>query len=484
MTVTLVSMFFHLNQARPKEFYLTHGRPVLLLDAPMVLFCDAETRSDLEAIRGTRPTVYVEKPLADYEYYAALLPSVNANRKIRPSPDPRNTSEYFLVSVFKFYALSLAARICPSSHYMWIDLGCSHVVRGIPDAVLPILQAPRPKIACCSIRYRPHSELYPLSSYFAAEGKCGIAAGIFTVEASYVSKFFALANSVLYEQIAEGVGHAEEQILVYCYDRHPEWFSLYCGDYYSLATNYHRAVDDLECIQAHFVQPARAAGRREIARLATMRLLVLIISGGDDPVYAQHKEIWRSYMHKTPGVDVYFVEAGTPAITADTCTVAGSETWEGILKKTMDAMKTLHSETYTHILRTNLSSGWNFGRLLDLLETLPRHSLYTGYHGLYKERIPYISGAGILMTPDVCALLCHHEEELHAAGLPDDVSIGAVLQAQGIPLGPPIPRVDVETPTHPIDPSGIHFRVKMVQGHSREYEPHIMKSLLAAWGFH
>lgn len=477
MPVTLVSMFFHLNQERPKEFYYTHGRAVLTIDAPMVLFCDADTRPGLEAIRGTRPTVYVEKPLADYEYYAALLPSVNANRKIRPSPDPRNTSEYFLVSVFKFYAVSLAARICPSSHYMWIDLGCSHVVRGIPDAVLPILQAPRPKIACCSIRYRSRGELYPLSSYFAAEGKCGIAAGIFTVEASYVPKFFALANSVLYEQIAEGVGHAEEQILVYCYDRHPEWFSLYCGDYYSLATNYHRAVEDLECIQAHFVQPALAAGRRDIARLATMRLLVLVISGGEDPVYAQHKEIWRSYMHKTPGVDVYFVEAGVPRITEDTVVVNGTESWDGILKKTLEALKLLHSETYPYVLRTNLSSVWNFPRLLETIETRPRDGVYAGVHGFYGES-PYISGAGILMSRDVVSCLLAHEAEALALDLIDDVAIGVVLRAQGIPLGPPIPRVDIETPTHPIDPSGIHFRVKMVQGHSREYEPPLMRDVL------
>jgi hypothetical protein len=447
----------------------------------MVLFCDAETRPGLEAIRGDRPTVYVEKALADYEYYSMLLPLVKANRQVRPSPDPRNTAEYFLVSVFKFYALSIAARVAPSSHYMWIDLGCSHVVRDIPGAIYPILAAPRPKIGCCSIRYRPHSELYPLSSYFAAEGKCGIAAGLITVDASYVSRFFALANAVLYEQIAEGVGHAEEQILVYCYDRHPEWFSLYVGDYYSLATNYHAPREDTECIRMHFVEPARAAGRYDLARLPTLRLLVLVISGGEDPVYAAHKEIWRTYLHTTPGVDVYFVEAGEPRVTEDTVYTGGSETWDGILGKTMTALKMLHSETYSFVLRTNLSSVWNFPRLLDRIETFPRTSLYAGFHGLYKDRIPYISGAGILMSSDVSSLLLQHTEDLQAVGLPDDVSIGAVLHAQGIPVGPPIPRVDLPNPTTPIPTDGAHYRVKMVEGHSREYEPPIARAIVQGW---
>jgi hypothetical protein len=476
MTVTLVSMFFHLNQARPKEFYYTHGRAVLTIDAPMVLFCDADTRPGLEAIRGDRPTVYVEKPLADYDYYATLLPLVTANRKVRPSPDPRNTAEYFLVSVFKFYALYFAAQRCPSSHYMWIDLGCSHVVRGIPDAVLPILQAPRPKVACCSIRYRSRRELYPLSSYFAAEGKCGIAAGIFTVEASYVSRLFALTNSVLYEQIAEGVGHAEEQILVYCYDRHPEWFSLYCGDYYSLATNYHRPVEDLACIQAHFVEPAVADGRHDLARLPRLRLLVLVLSSDTHPIYASLRDVWRSHMNKTPGVDIYFLERGETQSHGDTLVSSGPETWAGLTDKTLAAFNQLPLHAYTYVLRTNLSSAWNFPKLLDLIDPFPRRSLYAGVQGEYFG-IPYVSGAGILMSSDVCSFLLEHEAEVRSVGIMDDVDIGAVLAAHGCPIGASLPRIDIHAPTDPIPLGEIHYRIKF-QGLPRDREPEIMRAVL------
>jgi hypothetical protein len=456
---------------------------VLSVDAPLVLFCDAETRPDLEAIRGTRPTVYIEKPLAEYEYYATLLPIVRRNRETRPSPDPRNTPEYFLLSVFKFYALYLAwqRQDFPTTHYMWLDLGAAHVVRGLPDALLPILTAPRPKIGCCSIHYRPPSELYPMTSYFTGAGKCGIAAGLLTVEVPYVRKLFTLANAIVYQQLTEGVGHAEEQILVYCYDQHPEWFSLYCGDYYSLATNYHTTKEDLRCVQYNFVERALAAGRRDIARLATMRLLVLVISGGEDPVYAHHKALWRSYATKTPGVDVYFVEAGHPHVTEDTVFIDGQETFDGILRKTIEACRVLHSETYSFILRTNLSSVWNFPRLLDLLDTFPRTSLYAGFHGCHKDQIPYISGAGILMSPDVCSLLLDHEADAHAVGLPDDVSIGVVLGAHGIPLGPRIPRVDIETPRTPLPTDGIHYRVKMVAGDSRDHEPDLVRTILSNW---
>jgi hypothetical protein len=478
MTVVVVSMVFTLPGGRPVEFYLTHGRPVLTLDCPMVLLCDEGTRPGLEAIRGDRPTVYIEAPLTSYPLYSTLLPLVRANRRTRPSSDPRNTPEYFLLSILKIVALHTAwsRADVPATHYMWIDLGAAHVVRGLPEALAPILAAPRPKIGCCYIHYRSPQELYPMTRYLAHGGRCGIAGGLLTVEASYVPRLALSVMSVLCDQISQGVGHAEEQVFVYCYDRHPEWFSPYPGDYYSLATNYHRVVEDTECVQTHFVGAALAAGRPDIARIARMRLLVLVISGGQDPVYAKHKEVWRSYMHTIPGVDVYFLEADTPNSPEDTLVCPGIESFEGIIGKTLYAFKALSSHAYTHVLRTNLSSVWNLPRLLDTLETLPRQGLYAGVHGMH-EGIPFISGAGILMTPDVCARLLDHEAELLASPYPDDVAIGAVLG----PLGPAIPRIDLPTPTTPIRPDGVHYRVKMIYGDSRDHEYDVMRRVVATW---
>ena len=480
MTVTLVTMFFHLNQKRPKEFYYTHGRPLLIIDAPMVLFCDAETRPDLETIRGDRPTVYIERPIAEYDDYRTLLPLIQKNRVTRPCPDPRNTPEYFLVNLFKIRALQIAWQRAdfPSTHYMWIDLGCSHVVRNIPSALYPILAAPRPKIGCCSIHYRSSAELYPMESYLGNGGKTGIAGGLLTAEASYVPKLFLLFQSILYEQISRGVGHSDEQVMTYCYDKRPDLFSIYPGDYYSLATNYHFTREDLECVQHNFVNPALAAGRPDIARLSRFRLLVLVISGGEDPVYAEHKKVWRSYLFGTPGVDVYFVEAGTPRITEDTVFIEGVETWDGIIGKTLEALKCLHSETYTHVLRTNLSSVWKFSRLLELMETFPLQGLYAGFHGKHQGKDPYISGAGILMSRDIVSLLLENEKEVRSLNFPDDVSIGIVLHKKGIPFGPAIPRIDIPNPTRPLTPGGIHYRVKMVEGHSRNIEPILARAIV------
>ena len=275
---TIVSMFFNLKKlpdstdsVRPIEFYLEHGKKTLELPYPMVLFCDEETRPLLEKIRGELPTTYIEKNITEYDYFKELYPKVVENRKVIPSPDPRNTSSYFLTSLFKILALNLAKQgnhYPDTSHYFWIDLGGSHVMRGFPDAVCKMLDNPRPKISCGYIHYRSDSELYPMKEFMKNGGKCCIGSGCFSIETSYVERFYEDIFQILIEQISLGVGHAEEQCMVYSYSKNPEWFNLYFADYYSLVTNYHETVEDIQCVQNNFINIARSVGRTDLVELA------------------------------------------------------------------------------------------------------------------------------------------------------------------------------------------------------------------------
>lgn len=271
---TVVSMFFNLKKlsdatdsVRPPEFYVKNGKPTLDLPYPMVIFCDAETRPFLEAAR-THPTVYVEKSLTDYEFYTTLHPIVVKNRMTNPSPDSRNTASYFLLCMFKIQAMYLAKDMFPGSHLAWVDMGASHVVRSFQSAIPTMLDRPNPKLSCCYIHYRSHDELHPMKDRNGIAGCCGIAATVFTVEKSYIDRIYTGMFSILLDQISQGVGHADEQVLTYLYDAHPEWFTLYFGDYYSCATNYHSTVDDLGTVQYCFIENARRAGRHDLADLA------------------------------------------------------------------------------------------------------------------------------------------------------------------------------------------------------------------------
>lgn len=267
----LVSMLFDLQAydptnrgTRPLSFYLEKGRPTLELNYPMVLLCDATTRPLLEAIRGDRSTIYIEKSLTDYDLVRTTLPMITESRAGNPvySETNRVTPFYWLVCMMKTYALLQAKLVSPDSHYLWIDLGISHMARGLPTAVDAIAASPRPKIACCFIHYRTKEELYPMESFLRHGGPAAIAASAFTVEHAYVDRLYTAMLAVFYEQVSRGIGHSDEQCLVYVADAHPDWFSFYVGDYPSCLTNYHTLREDSLSVQTH-VRPGAARERRQ-----------------------------------------------------------------------------------------------------------------------------------------------------------------------------------------------------------------------------
>jgi hypothetical protein len=284
---TVVTMFFNLKDfpdasasTRPIEFYKEHGRPTLSIQAPMVIFCDSKTRPWIEEIRAeVAPgifTRYMEKSLVDYDFFRLHYPIIYENRSVDPDKDNRNTISYFLTTMFKLYAIQFTKlyTIHPNTtHYAWIDFGASHIAK---DAFLEschaMISAPRPKVAVCYIHYRSASELKSIVDY-SKTTLTGIAATVFTVEATYVSKLFVGANEIFYKQLTNGVGHTEETVLTFLYDRHPELFTLYYGDYSSCIQNYHEPVQNQYEIYWFFVKNAKDAGRYDLAKQAAGAVL-------------------------------------------------------------------------------------------------------------------------------------------------------------------------------------------------------------------
>lgn len=286
--VTIVTMFFNLQElpgsnpsTRSIDFYLKNGRGTLSAPAPMVVFCDASTRPAIQSIReelSTHPTMYVEKNIGEYDFFRNNYPIILNNRGRSPGykdPNDRNTPAHFLTTMFKIPALFMSYQRCyfpESTHYMWLDFGCSHMALDVSTAIIPIIQNPHPKVSCSVIHYRSKRELYPMSEYLKWGGPCSLVGTVMTVQRGYMESFYTGMMSIFYKQLNQGVGHTEEQVLVYLYDRHPELFTLYFSDYRSCLTNYHRSVHDHWTIRTHFIQNARAAGRTDLVEQAERSL--------------------------------------------------------------------------------------------------------------------------------------------------------------------------------------------------------------------
>jgi hypothetical protein len=199
-----------------------------------------------------------------------------------------------------------------------------------------------------------------------------------------------------------------------------------------------------------------------------MKVLILIISNDQNPVYAKHQKAWRTYMNTSHKIHSYFLQyhSGPTGIQGDTFYVNGEETYQNIIHKTLTAFEYFQNTpvSYDFIIRTNLSSVWNFTALLTYLETLPQTGVYSGKIGIHENSIPFISGSGFIMTPDVVKLLLDNRSLVESSKIIDDVDIGYALESLGGITRLEGSRTDFYSKTmaneYVYDPSVYHYRFK------------------------
>jgi len=218
-----------------------------------------------------------------------------------------------------------------------------------------------------------------------------------------------------------------------------------------------------------------------------MKVLLLIISSPSvDPVYIKLKDVWRSYMNNNSEIESYFIEYNATKdriIENNTFYIKGSESYNpGVREKTIDSFDYFlkSGAKYDYVVRTNISSVWNFRTLLKYLSTLPQSNVYSGIIG-YHNNIRFVSGAGFIMSPDIVQRIIDNRTMTHHINIMDDVDIGAVLDRLGTPftLGS---RTDLITMdmfnNYVYDDNVYHYRIKQESHGARHEEPVIMKKIL------
>ena len=169
-----------------------------------------------------------------------------------------------------------------------------------------------------------------------------------------------------------------------------------------------------------------------------MKLLVLIIAH-DDPIYIGMQEQWKRYMNNFDNIKCYFIKYKTDienyAIideSANTIYIKGKESLiPGCLDKTIKSLYYLLDKNYEfdYLLRTNLSSVWNFDILCDFIKN--NKFLIAGVQGKHKldrvHFVNFIAGSGILLHIDMCKILMNNRHLLNY-NIIDDVALGILLK--------------------------------------------------------
>lgn len=278
-----VSMFFDIKKmddnkktTRDVEFYKENCQSTLGINIPLVILCDKISHSWIKHIRESlsdSPTYYIIKDLIEYDHYKYNYSIIEKNRENSSYYNnslTRTNTTYFLLTMLKFIGIKMAHDIYKNaSHCFWIDFGCQHIVPEAKNNINYIFLDPNPKVSAIYICYRYRSELKNMEIFLKDGGPCGIAGGIFSIERYYIDMFYTRCISIFYEMISKGVGHSDEQVLTYLYDRFPDMFSLYYGDYYSLISNYKYIVRDQDTIKKFFIDRAIQDNRNDLIKDVT-----------------------------------------------------------------------------------------------------------------------------------------------------------------------------------------------------------------------
>lgn len=201
-----------------------------------------------------------------------------------------------------------------------------------------------------------------------------------------------------------------------------------------------------------------------------MKVLVLIISDDSRSIYKKHRDIWKLYMNLNPTFKCLFLTS-KPNISQsfvdvynNTLYVPGDESIvPGIFNKTVKAIDYFKNDNYDYVIRTNLSSVWNFNKFKEVLRDAPREKVY---FGLSFSDFFAISGSGITMSKDVYMLLLNVYEDIDYT-LMDDLVIGSIMKKNvvKISLGT---RDNVEHIHLPINNFFYHWRCKQINDDSKE----------------
>ena len=269
---TFVSSFVNLDayqkgnpNVRLAKDYLQQAISTLQIPVPLLLFISTDMVSIVEEkIKGraypTKIVPFEFESLITFQQYEKVC----ANRQapeFKPMYDTsRNTPSFSITTIAKFEFMNLATILDPfkSSMFAWIDFHYGHVDKQYSLELLqkqvaritsyPIDYWSRTKYHFGLIDWIPTSHYKNKRLYYRTDSIRTTFAGGFHFGPREVIPKLAEAILKEYEEtVAQGLGHAEEQVMYYVYHHCPSMFHVFPCDYYSIIFNVILPTRDIGC---------------------------------------------------------------------------------------------------------------------------------------------------------------------------------------------------------------------------------------------
>jgi len=225
---------------------------------------------------------------------------------------------------------------------------------------------------------------------------------------------------------------------------------------------------------------------------------VILVLASSFPHNKMYRRVWKQYFKKDSALKVIFVYGASNNILEDYDTDYDivSETIQESLSihKVLEAFKIVDSRySYDFLVRTNLSTFWDFEKLHKHLDTLPNKLCYSGDGPLpgYAADGYYLSGTDTIVTPEMIRSINENNHLVNFSETWEDQAMGRYFHGTlGAPMLPNricffedlvntnqielIHNRIAEARTNDKD----HYRVKNIHGNREELDYCVYKELL------
>lgn len=144
--------------------------------------------------------------------------------------------------------------------------------------------------------------------------------------------------------------------------------------------------------------------------------IIFLVIAHNKAFFNELKQQWLRYINKCPNeIKVYFIYGKTDLIPNKEYDLIFPNIEEnyrtGLTLKTIAAMEWVNQNwDYAYLVRTNLSSFWDFYALLDSIKNFPRERFYAGP---LRTKMPrFIGGNAVIMSKDVAHMFTENKSKI------------------------------------------------------------------------
>jgi hypothetical protein len=227
---------------------------------------------------------------------------------------------------------------------------------------------------------------------------------------------------------------------------------------------------------------------------------VILVLASNFPNNKLYREVWKQYMFRDNSFKVLFIYGKSDRVLVDynkDYDIIAKYANESLgIPKVLEAFKIIEERfVYDYLVRTNISTFWDFAKLHKHLDSLPKQNCYSGDGPLdgrtYNKNGFYLSGVDTIVTPEMISSINRNHDKVDINRYCEDQSMG--LYFNGVLGAPMLPNricffEDITSTNQTdlirsrIDDAILndkdHYRVKNLNGNREELDKCVYKELL------